>query len=136
MLCVILCACIFGKLVDVYNSTESQPTASSGEKKQRKVVAVLQTRRRNVSAQIGRGGGWEGRVASERPNIHLISPSVCLTQSALTAGSPSPFISRIPSSYPFIIYLFIYVSAVLREAVSFVTAALRQAASVNRPKSE
>lgn len=49
----------------------------------------------------------DGERAAECPYIHLISPSVCLTQSALTAGMPPSFICCNP---PLIPLLFIYSS--------------------------
>lgn len=66
----------------------------------------------------------DGERAAERLYIHLISPSVCLTQSALTAGIPPPFICRIP---PLILLLFFYFAAILQSP-----AVLSEAASVNK----
>lgn len=109
-------ACIFGKLDDglEFNEKSANGVKRKEKVKEKQEIVIVSPWPRRPIAWTSRhrwGGGGGG---GPRPYIHLISPSVCLTQSALTASIPSPFISRIPSSYSFIIYLFIFGGHLIR----------------------
>lgn len=115
--------CIFGKLDDVWNFKKKRCASNSRKKVEPKREIV------NVSPGLTDPSHkrlcTDGERAAERPYIHLISPSVCLTQSALTAGIPPPFICI----SPLIPLLFIYLAAILQwPAVS------SEAALVNKPE--